>query len=76
MRAVKEQAEVSIYFETLTESCPQDLLPIWTEQIKTAEATRQVDVTSMDYMNPQVEKRGCLGVFCFRLIKPYSSHAS
>lgn len=59
-RATREQAEVSIYFESLTESCPQDLVPIWTREIEAAEAERQFNVTSMDYMNPKVEKRNFL----------------
>ena len=54
--AIREQAEISKYFTTLTESCPQDLLPVWTHDIERAEAERQNNVTSMDYMNPKVEK--------------------
>jgi len=56
-RAVKEQAEITKYFESLTESSPQHLLPVWTRDIEKAEASRQEDVTSMDYMNLNVEKR-------------------
>ena len=51
---------MSLYFESLTESCPQHLRPIWTREIEEAEAERQYDVTSMDYMNPKVEKRNFL----------------
>lgn len=56
-RAVKEQAEVSRYFQGLTEYCPRDLLPIWKRDIEQAEAGRQLDVTKMDYMNLKVDKR-------------------
>ena len=56
-RAVREQRQVSEYFAGITESCPQELLPVWTRDIEHAEARRQEDVKSMDYMNPRVEKR-------------------
>ena len=52
-----EQAEISEYFQDFTELCPQHLIPVWTREIEYAEAMRQEDVKSMDYMNPKVEKR-------------------
>ena len=51
-----EQAKISEYFQDFTESCPQHLIPVWTRDIENAEAMRQEDVKSMDYMNPKVEK--------------------
>ena len=56
-RAVREQGQVSEYFAGITESCPQELLPVWTRDIEYAEAGRQGDVKSMDYMNSSVAKR-------------------
>jgi len=56
-RAVNEQAKASQYFASLTEICPQELIPVWTRKIEEAEVTRQRDVTSMDYMKTTVKKR-------------------
>jgi len=56
-RALREQAEISVYFTDLTQSSPQHLIPVWTRDIEHAEATRQDNVKNMDYMNPKVEKR-------------------
>jgi len=56
-RAVREQRQISEYFAGITESCPKDLLPVWTRDIEHAEARRQADVKSMDYMNSTVKKR-------------------
>jgi regulatory protein YycI of two-component signal transduction system YycFG len=56
-RALREQAEISEYFTDITQSSPQHLIPVWTCDIEHAEATRQENVKSMDYMNPKIEKR-------------------
>jgi len=52
-----EEAKVSEYFSTLTESCPPELIQEWTQKIQMAEANRQEDVTSMDYMKSIIQKR-------------------
>lgn len=44
----------------LTETCPTEMIELWTREIEEAEAERQSDVTSMDYMNVNVDKRGWL----------------
>ncbi len=55
-RAVKEQAEISDYFEALTDACSPELIALWTREIGHAEAARQQNVKSMDYMNARVDK--------------------
>ena len=56
-RAITEEAKVSEYFAVLTESCPAELIEEWTHKIEMAEANRQEDVTTMDYMKSMVQKR-------------------
>ena len=56
-RAITEEAKVSEYFAMLTESCPPERIQEWTEKIEMAEANRQEDVTSMDYMKSIIQKR-------------------
>jgi len=51
-----EQGEISAYFAALTESCPPDLIPVWTHAIEEVEANRQENVSSMDYMNAKGKK--------------------
>jgi len=53
---VKEQAEISDYFEALTDACSPELIALWTREIEHAEAARQQNVKSMDYMNARVDK--------------------
>ena len=64
-RALREQAEISEYFTDITQSSPQDLIAVWTRDIEHAEATRQDNVTNMDYMNPKIEKRAYPLIFRF-----------
>ncbi len=53
---MKEQAEISDYFKALTDACSPELIALWTHEIEHAEAARQQNVKSMDYMNARVDK--------------------